>query len=351
MRRGYQLVYTPHIASEKIYETSGHLENYADSMYSAMDIDGQPYRLKPMNCPGHIKIYQTTVHSYRNLPLRMAELGTVYRYERSGTLHGMLRVRGFTQDDSHIFCTQDQLADEVAAILDLVDFMMEAFQYESKIMLATRPEKSLGTDEQWEWSTNALIAALKQRNEEYTVDEGGGVFYAPKIDVKLLDALGREWQGPTIQVDLNLPKRFGVTYVGSDGQKHETVMVHRTVLGSMERFIGGLVEHFAGAFPVWLAPQQVSIMPITDAHSAYAREIEDILTTEGVRAQVDDRNEKVNLKIREAIGRKIPYMLIVGQREATNRTLSVRTREDGDVGTRTIGEFTEEVATRIATRS
>ncbi len=348
MKRGYKLVYTPHIASEKIYETSGHLENYAENMYSAMDIDGQPYRLKPMNCPGHIKIYQTSVHSYRDLPLRMAELGTVYRYERSGTLHGMLRVRGFTQDDSHIFCTQEQLANEVAGILDLVEFMMNAFQYESKIVLATRPEKSLGTDEEWAWSTQALVDALKQRNQEYTVDEGGGVFYAPKIDVKLLDALGREWQGPTIQVDLNLPKRFGVTYIGPDGEKHEAVMVHRTVLGSMERFIGGLLEHFAGAFPLWLAPVQAIVLPITDAHQAYAQEAAGLMQAAGLRAEVDARNEKVNLKIREAIGRKIPCMLIVGDREIRERTLSVRSREEGDVGARPIDDFIEEMKARIS---
>ncbi len=351
LKRGYQLVYTPHIASEKIYEISGHLENYAENMYSAMDIDGQPYRLKPMNCPGHIKIYQTSVHSYRDLPIRLAELGTVYRYERSGALHGMLRVRGFTQDDSHIFCTQEQLADEVAGILDLVDFMMDAFHYDYVVQLATRPEKSLGTDEEWEWSTQALVTALEKRNQAYTIDEGGGVFYAPKIDVKLLDALGRQWQGPTIQVDLNLPKRFNVTYVGPDGEKHETVMVHRTVLGSMERFIGGLLEHYAGAFPVWLAPVQAIVLPITDAHHPYAGRVAERLRGAGLRVELDARNEKVNLKIREAIGRKIPYMLIVGDREAQSESLSVRTREEGDVGVRTVDAFLSEIQTRIAQRT
>ena len=347
LKRGYDLAYTPHIASERIYEISGHLENYAENMYAPMDIDGHPYRLKPMNCPGHIKIYQTQIRSYRDLPLRYAELGTVYRYERSGTLHGMLRVRGFTQDDSHIFCTQEQLPQEVAGILDLVDFLMSAFQYQYKVKLATRPEKSLGTDQEWEWSTNALIEALKLRDQEYEVDEGKGVFYAPKIDVVLLDALGREWQGPTIQVDLNLPKRFDASYVGPDGEKHETVIVHRTVLGSMERFIGGLVEHFGGAFPLWLAPVQALVLPITDAHHEYGKQVVQTMADRGLRVKMDDRNEKVNLKIREAIGQKVPYMLIVGDREAANGTVAVRSREDGDVGAKAMEEFILEAQNRI----
>ena len=351
LKRGYHLAYTPHIASERIYEISGHLENYAENMYAPMDIDGQPYRLKPMNCPGHIKIYQTQLRSYRNLPIRYAELGTVYRYERSGTLHGMLRVRGFTQDDSHIFCTREQLPQEVADLLDLVDFMMKAFQYEYKVKLATRPEKSLGTEEEWGWATEALVEALQLRSLEYEIDEGGGVFYAPKIDVVLVDALGREWQGPTIQVDLNLPKRFDTTYVGPDGEKHETVIVHRTVLGSMERFIGGLIEHFAGAFPLWLAPVQAIALPITDAHQAYAKDVVERMAAQGLRAELDDRNEKVNLKIREAIGRKIPYMLIVGDREVAARTVAVRSREDGDTGAHAVDDLIEQARKRIAERT
>ena len=348
LKRGYDLVYTPHIASERIYAISGHLENYAESMYAPMDIDGQPYRIKPMNCPGHIKIYQTQIRSYRDLPMRYAELGTVYRYERSGTLHGMLRVRGFTQDDSHVFCTQEQLADEVAGILALVDFMMDAFQYQYKVKLATRPEKCLGTDEEWAWSTQALIEALRLRDQDYDVDEGGGVFYAPKIDVVLLDALGREWQGPTIQVDLNLPKRFNATYVGSDGDAHETVIVHRTVLGSMERFIGGLVEHFAGALPLWLAPVQALVLPITDAHHPYGQRVVEQLRSAGLRAKLDGRGEKVNFKIREAAGQKIPYMLVVGGREEQNGAVAVRTREDGDLGPKPVDTFIEEAQALIA---
>ena len=348
LKRGYDLVYTPHIASERIYEISGHLENYAEHMYAPMDIDGQPYRVKPMNCPGHIKIYQTQIRSYRDLPIRYAELGTVYRYERSGTLHGMLRVRGFTQDDAHVFCTQEQLAGEVAGILALVDFMMDAFQYQYKVKLATRPEKSLGTDEEWAWSTQALVQALRLRDQEYEVDEGGGVFYAPKIDVVLLDALGREWQGPTIQVDLNLPKRFNATYVGSDGAEHETVIVHRTVLGSMERFIGGLVEHFAGAMPLWLAPVQTVVLPITDAHHPYGQRVVEQLRSAGLRAEFDGRSEKVNFKIRGAAGQKIPYMLVVGGREEQSGTVAVRSREAGDLGPKPIDTFIEQTQALIA---
>ncbi|HPQ42499.1 MAG TPA: threonine--tRNA ligase, partial [bacterium] len=283
LRRGYGFVYTPHIAQEHIYQTSGHLENYAENMYSPLLIDEKPYYLKPMNCPGHIKIYQTRLRSYRDLPIRYCELGTVYRYERSGTLHGMLRVRGFTQDDAHVFCTPKQIADEVYGIIDLVDTLMTAFGYTYKIVLATRPEKYLGSDEEWDVATAALKEALERWGKPYEIEEGGGVFYAPKIDVKLHDALGREWQGPTIQVDLNLPKRFNVTYIGPDNTEHEVIMIHRAVLGSMERFIGGLVEHVGGAFPMWLAPTQVVVMPITDRQRGYAESVRDRLAASGFR--------------------------------------------------------------------
>ena len=350
LQRGYQLVYTPHIASEKIYEISGHLENYAENMYSAMDIDGQPYRVKPMNCPGHIMIYKTSVRSYRDLPMRLAELGTVYRYERSGVLHGMTRVRGFTQDDSHIFCTRDQLQSEVEALLDLVDYMMNAFQYAYQVKLATRPEKSLGTDEEWEWSTGALRDAIEARGMEYEIDEGKGVFYAPKIDFHLFDALGRGWQGPTIQVDLNLPKRFHATYIGPDGAEHETVIVHRTVLGSMERFVGGLIEHFAGAFPLWLAPEQVRVLPITDAQNDYASEVLKTLRSQQNRATADLRNEKIGHKIREATLEKIPYMLVLGPREAAGQTVSVRSRNKGDEGGCSLGDFLNRMKSEMERR-
>jgi len=338
-KRGYQLVYTPHIASEKIYEHSGHLENYAENMYASMDIEDKPYRLKPMNCPGHIKIYQSSTRSYRDLPIRMGELGTVYRYERSGVLHGMLRVRGFTQDDAHIFCAPDQLADEVSGVLDLVDVMMRAFHYDYKVFLATRPEKYLGTEEEWERATRSLVAALKARELDYEIDEGGGVFYAPKIDVKLVDALGREWQGPTIQVDLNLPKRFDATYVGADNAEHEVIMIHRTVLGSMERFVGGLIEHYGGAFPAWLAPEQVRVLPIAEGQADYARQVHAELRQAGFRAEIDLSGEKIGARIRRATLDKTPYMAIVGGRELENKTVSIRRRKEGDQGAVALEEF------------
>ena len=351
LRRGYQILYTPHIANERIYQASGHLENYADLMYSPMEIDAQPYRIKPMNCPAHIKIYQSTLRSYRDLPLRWCELGTVYRYEPSGTLHGMLRVRGFTQDDSHIFCTQEQLADEVIGVLDLMDFMMTTFGYTYKAFLATRPEKSLGTDDEWEWSTKALIEALQRRGMHYEVDEGGGVFYAPKIDIKLVDALGREWQGPTTQVDLNLPKRFGVEYVASDNSRREAVMIHRTVLGSMERFVGGLIEHYAGDFPLWLAPQQVRVLNITDAQQPYAQEVAQALSNAGLRVRADVRGETIGHKIREATLAHVPYCAVVGNREVDGRTVSLRHRNAGDLGPRALDACIAELAAESTSRA
>jgi len=338
-KRGYQFIYTPHIASERIYERSGHLENYAENMYAPIEIEGQRYRLKPMNCPAHIKIYQTKRRSYRELPIRLCELGTVYRYERGGTLHGLLRVRGFTQDDSHIFCTPDQLADEVAGVLDLAGYMMESFGYTYQVYLATRPEKSLGTDEEWERATEALRLALENRGLEYQIDEGGGVFYAPKIDLWLVDALGRGWQGPTIQVDLNLPKRFDVTYMDKDGRDHETVIVHRTVLGSMERFVGELVEHYGGAFPVWLAPVQVTVLPIAEAQVEYARSVHSQLVGAGFRVETDARDEKIGYKIREAQLQQVPYMLVLGGREVQSGTVAVRHRRRGDLGQMTLEAF------------
>jgi threonyl-tRNA synthetase len=342
LARGYQLVYTPHIASEKLYEISGHLVNYADLMYSPMDIDGQPYRVKPMNCPGHIMIYQSRKHSYRELPLRFAELGTVYRYERSGVLHGMERVRGFTQDDSHVFCTREQLEDEVIGILDLMDHLLRTFGYQYSCYLATRPkEKYLGTDEEWAFATEALRKALDRRGLSYEVDEGGGAFYAPKIDVKLRDALGREWQCPTIQVDLNLPKRFGVTYTGPDGQEHEVVMLHRALYGSLERFVGIYIEHTGGEFPVWVAPVQVMVIPANPRAAEYAADTRRFLKEGGVRAEVDLRDEKMGAKIRDAELQKIPYMLVVGPREAEAGTVSPRRKGVGQMETVTRRAFLE----------
>ena len=282
LARGYDLVYTPHIASEKIYRTSGHLETYRENMYSPMSIEEVDYYLKPMNCPGHIMIYKNRVHSYRDLPIRLAELGTVYRYERSGTLHGMLRVRGFTQDDSHIFCTPEQVVDEAGGVIDLAMHMADVFGYEFQAYLATRPEKSIGDAEVWETATEDLRRAMEIRGLSYKIDEGGGAFYGPKIDIKWVDALGREWTGPTIQVDFNLPERFDVNYIGEDGERHRVAMIHRTLLGSMERFVGGLVEHYAGAFPLWLAPVQAAIIPITDDQIDYARDVARRLTDAGL---------------------------------------------------------------------
>ena len=324
IKRQYDIVYTPHIASEKIYQTSGHIENYADSMYSPMVIDNVNYYVKPMNCPAHVKIYKSKLHSYRDLPIRLCELSTVYRYELSGSLHGLLRVRGFTQDDSHIFCTIKQLPEEISGVIDLVDTMMTKFGYTYKVFLATRPEKSIGTDEEWDWATEALKEALKNRGINYEIDEGGGVFYAPKIDFKLEDSIGRYWQGPTVQVDLHLPKRFNIKYIGSDNNEHQVVMIHRTVLGSMERFVGGLIEHYGGSFPLWLAPTQIRIVSISEKHIDYANSILPPLQKAGFRVEVDNSDEKLGSKIRKAHMNFIPYMIIVGKKEEELKTVNVR---------------------------
>ncbi|MFH1031623.1 MAG: threonine--tRNA ligase [Chloroflexota bacterium] len=326
-KRGYELVYTPHIGKSGLWRTSGHLEFYKDSMYSPMDVEGQEYVLKPMNCLGHIMIYKTKLRSYRELPIRFAELGTVYRFERSGVLHGLSRVRGFTQDDAHIFCRFDQLEDEVSGVLDLARFMIDTFGFARyQVYLSTRPDHYAGSLELWEEATNTLKKALERQKIIYEIDPGQGVFYGPKIDIKLEDALGRGWQGPTIQVDFNLPPRFDVTYVGEDSQEHPVAMVHRTVLGSMERFFASLIEHYAGAFPLWLAPVQVIVIPVADRHLDYALKLETQLKSEGIRAKVDDRSERMNLKIRQAQLEKIPYMLVVGDKEVTAGTVSVRLR-------------------------
>ncbi len=345
-KRGYELVFTPHIASERIYQTSGHLQNYVENMYSPMDIEGTPYYVKPMNCPGHIKIFKSRTRSYRDLPIRLCELATVYRFERSGVLHGMLRVRGFTQDDSHIFCTPEQVVDEVVGVLKFVEDLMKVFGYEFTPYLATRPEKSLGNEDSWEAAINDLRKALEIQGLEYMNDPGEGVFYGPKIDIKLKDALGRMWQGPTIQVDFNLADRFDINYIGTDGGEHRVVMIHRVVLGSMERFIGGLIEHYAGAFPVWLAPVQVVVMPITDGQREYARGLVNRFREAGIRVELDARNEKINRKIRDAEEMKYPYMLIAGAREAESGTVSVRRHGKGDIGVFPFEEILREILTR-----
>ncbi len=352
LKAGYQLVYTPHISSEKLYEISGHLQNYADIMYSPMQIDDQAYRAKPMNCPNHIMIYTSRKHSYRELPLRYAELGTVYRYERSGVLHGMERVRGFTQDDSHIFCTPDQLQSEIEGILELMDLLLKTCGYEYRCYLATRPaDKYLGSDEEWAFATDALRQALEKRGLPYEVDEGGGAFYAPKIDVKLLDALGREWQCPTIQVDLNLPKRFGVYYTGPDGQDHEVIMLHRALYGSLERFVGIFIEHTGGEFPVWCAPVQALVLAVNPKAREYAEATVAALKAAGVRAEVDIRDEKLGAKIRDAELQKVPYMLVVGPRDAEAGTVSARRKGLGDLGAMALPDFLERIQGEIRTKA
>ncbi len=351
VHRGYDIVYTPHIAKVDLWKTSGHWDFYRENLYSPMDVDGQGYIIKPMNCLAHIMIFKTQLRSYRNLPIRMAELGTVYRYERSGVLHGLARVRGFTQDDAHIFCRPDQIKSEVTQVVELARFMMRTFGFsEYEMLLSTRPEKAAGTIEVWETATEALRQVLEDLKIEYAIDPGEGVFYGPKIDVKLKDALGRLWQGPTIQVDFNLPQRFNVNYIGEDGAEHQVVMVHRTVLGSMERFMACLIEHYAGAFPVWLAPVQVIIIPIADRHVEYARSMYQDLFNAEIRVKLDDRMERMNLKIREAQLRKIPYMYIIGDKELQSSAVSVRLRSGEDLGAQDPNEFKLRIEKLIKTR-
>jgi len=328
LKHGYVLVYTPHIANERLFEISGHLENFKEGMFGAMEVEGARYRPKPMNCPGHIAIYQSRQHSYRDLPIRMAEFGTVYRYERSGVLHGMLRVRGFTQDDAHVFCTPEQVEDEIVRLLDLVDEMLTTFGYPYTVELATRPDKALGTDAQWEGAQNMLAGVLEKRGKEFQIDEGGGVFYGPKLDFKLIDAIGRKWQGPTVQLDFNLPDRFDMEYVGEDNEPHRPVMLHRVLVGSMERFVGGLIEHYAGEFPLWLAPEQVRVLPISDQWVESAQELVGQLQSAGMRAALFDR-ETLGYRIRDAEMQKVPYMAVIGEREAEAGTVAVRKRGTG----------------------
>jgi threonyl-tRNA synthetase len=351
IKRGYDIIYTPHLAKLDLWKTSGHWEFYRDYLYSPMEVEGQEYIIKPMNCLGHILIYKTSQRSYRDLPLRYAELGTVYRYERSGVLHGLSRVRGFTQDDAHIFCRFDQLEDEVVGVLDLALFMVDTFGFTNyQVFLSTRPQKYAGDAKVWEQATETLAKALARQKLAYEVDPGEGVFYGPKIDIKFEDAVGRGWQGPTIQVDFNLPQRFDVNYVGEDGKEHLVAMVHRTVLGSMERFLASLIEHYGGAFPLWLAPVQVTVIPVADRHLEYARKLEAELKEDGVRVVVDARSETVNMKIRQAQLDKIPYMLVVGDRELAEATVSVRLRSGEQLAALTFASFKQSVNQAIANR-
>jgi threonyl-tRNA synthetase len=350
-KRGYDIVYSPHLAKIDLWKTSGHLEFYRDSMYPPMDVEGQGYLIKPMNCPAHILMYKTQLRSYRQLPLRWAELGTVYRWERSGVLHGLTRVRGFTQDDAHIFCRPDQLEDEVVGVVELACFMLENFGFnEYEVMLSTRPEKYAGTIEVWDQATETLKRALDRLQIDYTVDPGEGVFYGPKIDMSLKDSLGRTWQGPTIQVDFNLPERFDVNYIGDDGLEHRVVMIHRTVLGSMERFLGCLIEHYGGAFPTWLAPVQAVVIPITDQNLDYARKVALELKGEQIRVEIDERSERMNLKIRDAQLQKVPYMLIVGNEEVASSTVSVRLRDGQKLKAQPLPEFKAMVKSAVESR-
>ena len=350
-RNGYELLYTPHMAKIQLWERSGHTGFYKDNMFSPMDVEEQKYLVKPMNCPFHIQIFKSRLRSYRELPKRWAELGTVYRYERSGVLHGLLRVRGFTQDDAHIFCRPDQLEEEIRRVIDFTLFILKTFGFDRfDVFLSTRPEKHVGSLQNWELATGALKAALDKTDLAYTVDPGEGVFYGPKIDIKIRDSLGRQWQCTTIQVDFNLPERFELHFVGEDGSRHPVIMIHRALMGSLERFFGCLIEHYNGAFPVWLAPEQVILLPITDRAHAYAERIARVLSDSGLRVESDLRNEKLGLKIREAQLAKIPYMLILGDKEIEEGTLSVRTRSGESIPKTTLEAFIDGIRKNIEGR-
>ncbi len=355
-KRGYDIIYSPHIAKKDLWEKSGHLGFYKESMFSPIDVEGQEYILKPMNCPFAILIYKTKIRSYRDLPLRWGELGTVYRYERSGVLHGLLRVRGFTQDDSHIFCRPEQLKEEIIGVIDLAQYMLKSFgfkEYEIELAVKGKGEdgKYIGNNENWILAEEALKSALEQKKLDFARMEGEAKFYGPAIDIKIKDALGRGWQGPTIQVDFNLPERFDVNYIGSDGLQHKVVMVHRTVLGAMERFLGCLIEYYAGDFPLWLAPIQIRILPITDNHNDYGIRIKDKLTEMGIRSDCNLKNAKIGYKIREGTLEKIPYLLITGDKETKEETVSVRSRKKGDEGTIPLTKFIASVKEEIKNKT
>ena len=348
LENGYELLYSPHMGKSWLWETSGHLGFYKDSMYAGMKVDDQDYYIKPMNCPFHIMIYKTHLRSYRDLPLRWAELGTVYRYEKSGALHGLLRVRGFTQDDAHIFCTDDQMESEIIEVIRFAKYVLGSFGFtEMNYYLSTMPEKAVGEPELWHKAEDSLKKALEKENLEYEVDEGGGAFYGPKIDIKIKDALGREWQLSTIQFDFNLPERFGMTYIGEDGKEHRPFMVHRALLGSIERFFGILIEHYAGEFPLWLAPTQVAIVPISQNYIEYADSVAKELRKSGIRYEVDERNEKIGYKIRDWEMQKVSYMLIVGEKEQEAKAVSVRKHKEGDQGSLALSEFIDKIASEI----
>jgi threonyl-tRNA synthetase len=349
LKNGYDLVYSPHVGRAKLWQTSGHLDFYQEMMYPRMEREGNDYYIKPMNCPFHIMIYQSRVRSYRDLPLRFAELGTVYRFERAGVLHGLLRVRGFTQDDAHIFCTPEQMDEEITRTVQFSLFFLRTFGFgDYELYVATRPEKYVGDAASWDEATDALKRAAERAGQKYEIDPGGGAFYGPKIDIKVKDALGRPWQCTTVQFDFNLPERFGISYVGEDNRPHRPYMVHRALLGSMERFLGVLIEHYGGAFPVWLAPVQARVMPVADRHHAYAKSVSDRLKAAGLRGEVDGRNEKIGFKIREAEVQKIPYILVVGDKEMTAGTVSVRLRGGQDRGVMPLTDLVQSVSAENA---
>ncbi|KUK34564.1 MAG: Threonine--tRNA ligase [Caldanaerobacter subterraneus] len=350
IKHGYQEIKTPIILNEELWRRSGHWDHYKENMYFT-EIDGETYAIKPMNCPGAMLVYKSTMHSYRDLPLRLCELGLVHRHELSGVLHGLMRVRSFTQDDAHLFMTPEQVEDEILGVINLVDYFYKIFGFEYFVELSTRPENSMGSDEDWELATNALISALNRVNLPYKVNEGDGAFYGPKIDFHLKDSIGRTWQCGTIQLDFQMPERFELEYIGPDGEKHRPIMLHRVIYGSIERFIGILTEHFAGAFPTWLAPVQVRVLPISDKHYAYAQNVYGRLLENDIRAELDDRNEKIGYKIREAQLQKIPYMLIVGDKEVEQGTVSLRSRKEGDLGAISLNEFIEKILKEIATKA
>ncbi|MCH2508180.1 MAG: threonine--tRNA ligase [Dehalococcoidia bacterium] len=350
--RGYDLIYTPNIGRANLWETSGHLDFFRENMFSASENDGQAYFLKPMNCPFHIMYYKSSLRSYRDLPMKVGELGTVYRHERGGTLHGMLRVRGFTQDDAHIFCRPDQIKAEVNSVLDLTFDLLGAFGFaDFTVNLSTRPEKAVGSDEQWELAENSLKDTLEDRGISFDIEQGGGAFYGPKIDVNIKDAIGRSWQCTTVQFDFNLPERFGLKYIGEDGGQYQPYMVHRALFGSLERFMGILIEHYAGAFPLWLAPVQVVLIPVADRHIDYANVVCDRLRRSNLRVEVDSSSDRMNRKIRTAQINKIPYMFIVGDREIEQETVSVRRRSGEDLGSMQMEDIMETILTESSSHA
>jgi len=348
---GYEIVYTPHVGKAALWDVSGHLDFYRENMYAPMDVDGQEYFVKPMNCPFHIEIYKSAVRSYRDLPMRLAELGTVYRYERSGVLHGLLRLRGFTQDDAHIFCRPDQLEEEVIRAVDFGIHYLRLFGFDDYLVcLSTRPDKYVGSIEEWDQATEALQHAVQASGMSYEVDEGGGVFYGPKIDIHVRDPIGRSWQLTTVQFDFNLPERFDLAFIGQDGRQHRPYMVHRALLGSLERFLGVLIEHYAGAFPLWLAPVQVMLIPIADRHLEYVRGMASELEAAGLRVEVDERSERMQAKIRDAQLQKVPYMLVVGDKEVEAQAVAVRLRSGQDLGSMPLSAFLSRAVDEVQQR-